>query len=138
VARELFNSDVKQMVLARSAILTFIYVGIAVASSVAGSQANELSLGKHDRAAARCAVYGPGFTAVEGSDTCVRIGGHVRVETGMSRSSSGWGTRGAAPAALNAREDGDLTGSIYDMPVPPDTGLSRTHLRLPDDGLSRR
>jgi len=27
-----------------------------------------------------CAAYGPGFMKVEGSDTCVKIGGAVRVD----------------------------------------------------------
>ena len=32
-----------------------------------------------------CAAYGPGFVKVEGSSTCVKVGGSVRVETGRSR-----------------------------------------------------
>ncbi|BAM89755.1 conserved hypothetical protein [Bradyrhizobium oligotrophicum S58] len=31
-----------------------------------------------------CASYGPNFARVEGTDTCVKIGGAVRVETGTS------------------------------------------------------
>ncbi len=27
-----------------------------------------------------CAAYGPGFTKVEGTDTCVKVGGAVRVD----------------------------------------------------------
>lgn len=29
-----------------------------------------------------CAAYGPGFASVEGTSSCVRIGGHVRVGIG--------------------------------------------------------
>jgi hypothetical protein len=29
-----------------------------------------------------CAAYGPGFTKVEGTDTCVKLGGAVSVEVG--------------------------------------------------------
>jgi hypothetical protein len=31
-----------------------------------------------------CASYGPNFTRVAGTDTCVKVGGAVRVETGTS------------------------------------------------------
>jgi hypothetical protein len=32
-----------------------------------------------------CAEYGPGFVRMEGSSTCVRIGGNVSVGVGASR-----------------------------------------------------
>ena len=32
-----------------------------------------------------CAMYGAGFVKVEGSDTCVKIGGGVSVEAGARR-----------------------------------------------------
>jgi hypothetical protein len=32
-----------------------------------------------------CAAYGPGFRMVEGTDTCVKVGGAVSVEVGGSR-----------------------------------------------------
>ena len=31
-----------------------------------------------------CAPYGPGFVKVEGSDTCVKLGGGISVGAGMS------------------------------------------------------
>ncbi|MTV13184.1 MULTISPECIES: hypothetical protein [Bradyrhizobium] len=31
-----------------------------------------------------CASYGPGFVKVEGSDTCVKLGGGISVDGGMS------------------------------------------------------
>lgn len=31
-----------------------------------------------------CASYGPGFVKVEGSDTCVKLGGGISVGAGMS------------------------------------------------------
>jgi len=31
-----------------------------------------------------CAAYGPGFIKPEGTDTCVKIGGGIRVEVGGS------------------------------------------------------
>jgi len=32
-----------------------------------------------------CAAYGPGFVKVEGTDTCVHIGGAISVGAGVSR-----------------------------------------------------
>jgi hypothetical protein len=32
-----------------------------------------------------CAAYGPGFVKVEGSGTCVKVGGTVGVDAGTSR-----------------------------------------------------
>ena len=33
-----------------------------------------------------CAAYGPGFVEVEGSETCVKVGGAVSIGVGSSRS----------------------------------------------------
>jgi hypothetical protein len=32
-----------------------------------------------------CAAFGPGFVKVEGSSTCVKVGGSVGVEAGVTR-----------------------------------------------------
>jgi hypothetical protein len=93
-----------------------------------GAHANDLPYGKsaQTRANAKCSVYGPGFVAAEGSDTCIWVGGHVRLEFG-SRSpgspNNGWASGGAVPAAMRVQDsadsrghlrlqDGDVTGSI--------------------------
>jgi hypothetical protein len=39
----------------------------------------------HSAKSSACATYGPGFVKVEGSNTCIRIGGGVSVEGGASR-----------------------------------------------------
>ena len=52
-----------------------------------------------------CSAYGAGFFFIPGTDTCLRIGGYVRIEydnrkdvatgaTGLSASTAGWYTRG--------------------------------------------
>ena len=73
----------------------------------------------------RCAGYGPAFTSVEGTDACVKIGGHVRVEFGpqnLGRTiNREWGR--TAPAAM--RSD----GFVGDEPAGP----RAQHLRLRDD-----
>ena len=64
-----------------------------------------------------CAVYGPGFVAVAGTATCVRISGHVRVEYsfGRGRSDGGMGMGdamdGLAPPVLDQQQIAD--------PAPP-------------------
>lgn len=39
---------------------------------------------KRQGAVKTCAAYGPGFVKVDGSDTCVKLGGAVRVDGGVS------------------------------------------------------
>jgi hypothetical protein len=75
----------------------------------------------------RCAAYGPDFTSVEGTQTCVRIGGHVRVEihthTLDHSLDHGWSEGGTAPTAM--RTDAPLGSDSTDYPSG--------HLRLPQD-----
>jgi hypothetical protein len=40
---------------------------------------------KRTGAAKTCAAYGPGFVKVDGTDTCVKLGGAVGVQGGGSR-----------------------------------------------------
>jgi hypothetical protein len=40
---------------------------------------------KGARSANSCAEYGAGFVKIEGSNTCVKIGGAVSIGTGVSR-----------------------------------------------------
>jgi len=62
----------------------------------------------------RCAALGPDYAAVEGGDTCVRIGGHVRVQFGASNASldpiGGWAASHASSATLHV-EGTDKTPS---------------------------
>ncbi|MBI1869235.1 MAG: hypothetical protein HYS06_13240 [Methylocystis sp.] len=58
----------------------------------------------------RCASLGEGFVAVAGSDACVRIGGHVRVE---------FGNGGAAPGGV-------YSSSVRDGVQP---ASERSHVR---------
>jgi len=86
------------------------------------------------QANAVCAAYGPGFVAVEGGDTCVRIGGHVRVEFGSRQNSSldsGWANGGTVPAAVRSTENAPSSASIFARPSQ-NAGSSPSHLRLRD------
>ncbi|HKH81294.1 MAG TPA: porin [Methylovirgula sp.] len=71
-----------------------------------------------------CAAYGPGFTSVEGTTACVRIGGHVRVEFGSRSLSYDFSSTRAASATTAAIRTNDLGTS--DFPEP-------RHLRVGTD-----
>jgi hypothetical protein len=100
----------------------------AVFALIESAQANDLPYGRsaQTRATDKCAVYGPGFVAAQGSDTCIWVGGHVRMEFGSRSAGSannGWASGGAVPAAMRAQDspdsrghlrlqDADVTGSV--------------------------
>ena len=58
---------------------------VAAAGFSGGALAQSADSERIERANNPCEVYGSGFVAVAGTQTCVRIGGHVRVELGVSR-----------------------------------------------------
>lgn len=62
-----------------------------------------------------CATYGTGFVRLQGTNTCVRIGGHVRVGTMMGGSQRFEWTTGSFAAA------------------PDDGGSAPSHVRLDSD-----
>lgn len=88
--------------------LTVSLLLVAGCTCVAAS-AGELPVGRGTNIAksAACASYGPGFVAVAGSESCVRVSGHVRVEFG-------WGKGATAPS-----RGGDGASSAYTAPSPP-------------------
>lgn len=89
--------------------------------------ANDLQPGG-GRANEQCAAFGPGFTAVDGADTCVWVGGHVRLEVGSRMASgpdSGWAAGGATPAAVRVNDGYDQSNSV-------ERSRSREHVRVRD------
>jgi hypothetical protein len=107
----------------------FVFIWSSVAALFGAAdrvEANDLQPAEGARADARCAAYGPGFTAVDGSDACVWVGGHVRLEVGSRMASApenGWAASDAAAVRV---KDG------YDEAVPEsgDATRSRERLRL--------
>lgn len=100
---------------------TALWFALSLSPSLAGSDA--------------CAAYGPGFTSVEGSSTCIRIDGHVRVEAGRGITSSsinnGWAAGSARPASLHSGPD-DQISSGNSM---SGADFGRSHLRLPQGAI---
>jgi hypothetical protein len=107
-----------KIILGSKAILFVSGVSAGFCGSAAAVRADDLSRQASARAEAQCAAYGPGFRAIEGSDACVFVGGHIRVGFGSRGGESpnnGWSSGGGA-VRVNA------TGA-----APVATG----HLRLP-------
>lgn len=71
--------------------------------------------GRASRANA-CAQLGEGFRPIEGVDGCFRIGGHVRVETGIMRGAASLSRQpdGPAPAGFG----GPFGGRLRAAPMP--------------------
>ncbi len=74
--------------------LIVVFAIAATAPAMAQSRSSITPRTTPDKPPARglnaCAAFGPGFVKVEGSDTCVRIGGSISVGVG-----GGSGARGA-------------------------------------------
>ena len=108
--------------LGSKAVLLFSSIAAGLFGYGAAARANDLQGGEPSpRAKAMCAAFGPGFTAVKGSDTCVFIGGHVRV---------GFGSRGG-----DSPDTGWATGSAVRVNAPGERGagaIAPGHLRLRD------
>ena len=76
--------------------IDLVLIGLAVlsASSASAQQSRDpkpdkpvvtLPLRPAKSAANPCAEYGPGFVRIEGSSTCIKIGGSISVGVGASR-----------------------------------------------------
>ena len=81
-----------------------------------------------------CALHGPGFAKVSGTNTCVKIGGHVRVEYGVGNRNLGWGGQGSgsglsqfAPQTLAPLPAGD---AHLDSRTQTGSGQVRTFMRM--------
>jgi hypothetical protein len=93
-------------------------------SSVVSAQGSR-NVGEHK--INRCSVYGSDFVQIDGTDTCARIGGHIRVElgvgNGLRRSFNRSDSDGAHPAALSSGQN------AVDAPFETQSN-SRGHLRV--------
>lgn len=77
----------------------YLLVIVALLLPAFGALAQQPGLQKSEKAAASgkslplsgassansCAAYGPGFVKVEGSDSCVQVGGSISIGVGTSR-----------------------------------------------------
>ena len=117
-----------------SSILQFLtFACLGSACSLAGEPPGGKAGGRPGGQA--CAAYGAGFVGLAGSDTCVRIGGHVRVEYG-------WGA-GSARSGSNYGATTQASPPLFGDPAVNSTApvLPFAHLRaagLAGQGAGRR
>ena len=84
--------------------------GIAAAGELPSGRISKPALDK-----SLCAAYGPGFVPIAGTDTCVRISGHVRMEYIFGR---------AGPSPSRGSESGASAYVSKEVaPAAPDSGL---------------
>jgi hypothetical protein len=99
-----------------------LIVGTSAFASAQGSRGN---VGEHK--INPCSIYGSDFVQIEGTNTCARLGGHIRVELGVGNGMRNGFARsdsdGTRPAALNSAPNAPDPG--FDGP-----GDSRGHLRV--------
>lgn len=69
---------------------TICLFGLAPVAAAGTSQPSRKAAAKPQRVGG-CEAYGAGFVRVQGSDTCVKIGGRVRVETWFTPSKNAVG-----------------------------------------------
>lgn len=87
--------------MARTAcrIVALIVAGAAIAAGAPSAGADErmrLPPPSRGSSVGHCAIHGPGFVQIAGTDTCVRLGGQVRAEGLTRNGTSGTLTRGRA------------------------------------------
>ena len=75
----------------------------------------------------QCAAHGPGFAPIQGTDSCIKIGGRVRVEYGFSRSTGGYNWR-VGPEFSGPGPDPSL--SPPPSPARPAAPSEKSHLRV--------
>jgi hypothetical protein len=75
-------------------IVSVIIIAVLSASAASAQQSRDSELNKPAKllpvrpakaATNSCAEYGPGFVRIEGSSTCIKIGGSIGVGVGTSR-----------------------------------------------------
>lgn len=65
--------------------MTSVLASSMLAASAGIAMAQTADRQRIERADNHCAVYGPGFVPIAGTNTCVKIGGHVQVQLNTDR-----------------------------------------------------
>ena len=66
---------------------TMIYASMfaALPISLTAAELPKKPTTPHEAKVSPCAAYGAGYVRVEGTTTCVKVGGSIRVESGSSK-----------------------------------------------------
>ena len=106
--------------------------------AVAGAQAADMPVkAKPVEYVKVCSLYGAGFYYIPGTDTCLKVGGYVRVQTEWGAGSSGqaYGAGGAlAQAKFNRQDTNDINWTTravvtLDARTQTDYGTLRSYIR---------
>ena len=94
-----------------------LFAAIVLVGSATGGMAQDSHGAMQLGGFSHCSSYGPDFAAVEGSNTCVKIGGRVRVQLGTNASlhPDTWHASHAAPATL--RSDSPVTATANHLRI---------------------
>ena len=100
--------------------------------AVAGAQAADLPVkAKAVEYVKICSLYGPGFYYIPGTDTCLKLGGYLRVDVLANTNSVAGGNTGGAGGAQNRFTNGYTWRSREDLNVDTRTateyGVVRTY-----------
>jgi hypothetical protein len=86
-----------------------------------------------------CSAYGDGFYYIPGSDTCLKLGGYVRVQAEYNAGGGGVAIGNGSAEAVQARFDRASTNDVnfrvrevvsWDVRQPTDYGTLRTYIRI--------
>ena len=87
-----------------------------------------------------CSAYGDGFYAIPGADTCVKLGGYLRVQAEYNAGAGGIPIgSGTTPESTQSRFARDVTNDVnfrtraalsWDVRQPTQYGVLRTYVRL--------
>jgi hypothetical protein len=77
------KSGLGRMSSTTARLLPFVFAAL-IAGACSASAEDAIKDGEHlgDRRAEPCAAFGPGYVRLPGSETCIRIGGDVRLDVG--------------------------------------------------------
>jgi hypothetical protein len=99
-----------------------LIVGTSTFASAQGSRGN---VAEHK--INPCSIYGSDFVQIQGTNTCARLGGHIRVELGVGN--------GLRNGFARSDSDGTRPAALNSAPAAPDPGFdvpgdTRGHLRV--------
>ncbi|WP_375788594.1 porin [Bradyrhizobium sp. Pha-3] len=98
---------------------------------VSGAQAADLPVNaKAVEYVKVCSLYGPGFYYIPGSDTCIKLGGYVRVDVLANTNSDATGNTGLPAGANNRFTNGYTWRSRGDLNVDTRTATEYGLLRV--------
>src|SRR5882724_5518514 len=99
-------------------VKSLILGSAAVLAAVGGAQAADLPVkAKAVEYVKVCSLYGPGFYYIPGTDTCIKLGGYLRVDVVANTNSDHTGNSSGAGGANNRFTNGYTWRSREDLNI---------------------